>query len=155
MDNFTLPRKLSDAELAEIVTMKAREKEIYTAAGWFLPIPDGHDLSPLGDKTVAYVNDGREILDENEAELSAFLNKAELDSADDLHDQAQKIEDLAIENLVAPHNVSLISGAAAKKLVDNEYSVLKSLARISNKWKAAVERLGARYKGQGPHSSKA
>lgn len=150
MDNLNIPRLLTSAELTQIKANNAANKTIFEAAGWFVPVPDGRTLSEMGDKSQAYVDDARDILEQNQAELGALVPLAAFKNADDVHDQAQEIEDELIEILVAPTNVSLIAGAAAKKYADDEYNILKGLERVNTKWKAAVERLGARYKGQGP-----
>ena len=146
MDNFNLPRKLTQAEVDTITANLAANKAIFEAANWFLPVPDGNKVSALGDKGTAYVDDAREILEQNQADLGSFVSLSDFQNADDVHDQAQELEDLMLDSLVAPHNVSLIAGAAAKKYADDEYNVLKGLERLNTKWKAAVERLSARYK---------
>ena len=150
MDNFNIPRKLTDAEVATIKANNDATKAIFVAAGWFIPVPDAREVSALGDKGEAYVDDALDILENNQGDLGGFINLAQFEAADDVYDQAQEIEDEILENLTAPHNVSLIAGAAAKKIADDEYSVLKGLERLNTKWKASVSRLAARYKGQGP-----
>lgn len=153
MIEFPIPRKLTATELQAVQTNNAANRAIFEDAGWFVPIPDGQKMSELGDKSVAYVDDARDILVQNQAELGAFIPVDKFIEADDVHDQAQLIEDEMHEILVAPTNVSMVAGAVAKGYADDEYNLLKGLERVSSKWKAAVERLAARYE-RGPRTPK-
>ncbi len=153
MTEFPIPRKLTAAELQTVQSNNAANRANFEAAGWFIPIPSGQNMSELGDKTVAYVNDARDILVQNQGELGGFISVDKFIEADDVHDQAQLIEDEMHEILAAPTNISMVAGAAAKKYADNEYDLLKGLERVSAKWKSAVERLAARYE-RGPRAPK-
>ena len=153
MNQFPLPRLLTATELQTVKANHAANRAIFEDAGWFIPIPDGDKMSEMGDKSVAYVNDARDILTSNQAELGALVPLDKLVQADDLHDQAQLLEDEMRDLLVAPTNISMIAGAIAKGYADDLYNILKGLVRVSAKWVDSVKRLAARYE-RGPRPPK-
>lgn len=154
MDNFNVPTALPPAVYDSV--MQKLDEVAVLLAPFNIPLDDTSiaRYSKLGPKTENYVNEAEAAVEANEAVLSPLMPVADFEADHKTYEQADAIEDKLLEIMVGPHNTAIVAGAASKKFADDAYTLFKGFARLNAKFKTIVEKLGERYKDNGPKPSK-